>query len=169
MNKLKDYIDNYKSPQESDRKARRKGKNGTCEFFTPYEIVKKMLDKVPEEDWRDPTKTFLEPCCGSGNIVIGILYRRIVEYNIDWKQAVNTLFALDMLESNISETKERIHNFIKEVCPMAYDKDALRDVLDAHLVCSDFFEWNFQEWRKMTPEELKTTSKSTKKKNKKNV
>lgn len=167
MNKLQDYIDNYKSPQEVVRKGRRKGKNGTSEFFTPYAIVKKMLDKVPVEDWKDPTKTFLEPCCGSGNIIIGILYRRIVEYNIDWKQAVNTLFALDMLEDNISETKERIHNFIKEVFPESYDHDALRDVLDAHLVCCDFFKWNFQEWREYSPEELKTIERDKKKAKKK--
>ena len=44
------------------RVARRKGKKSTCEFFTPYEIVKKMADKIPESTWADPTKTFCDPC-----------------------------------------------------------------------------------------------------------
>ena len=49
------------------RKARRKGKNGTAEFFTPYSIVKKMCDKISEEDWSNPNKTFCEPTFGNGN------------------------------------------------------------------------------------------------------
>ena len=40
------------------RKARRKGKNGTQEFYTPYEIVKKMCDKIPDEDWQNPGNIF---------------------------------------------------------------------------------------------------------------
>ena len=40
-------LDNY----EETRKERRKGKNATNEFFTPYSIVKKMCNKISEEDW----------------------------------------------------------------------------------------------------------------------
>ena len=43
------------------RKARRKGAKSTQEFFTPYEIVKRMCDKVSEEDWQNPDKTIIEP------------------------------------------------------------------------------------------------------------
>ena len=44
------------------RVARRKNsKVNTQEFFTPYSIVKRMCDKIPDEDWADPKKTFLEP------------------------------------------------------------------------------------------------------------
>ena len=55
------------------RKARRKGQNGTQEFFTPYSIVKKMCDKIPDEDWSDPDKTFVilfERCLGIIYIII---------------------------------------------------------------------------------------------------
>ena len=38
-------LDNYAT---EERKARRKGSKSTQEFFTPYEIVKKMADKIPE-------------------------------------------------------------------------------------------------------------------------
>ena len=46
------------------RKNRRKGKGGTQEFFTPFSIVQKMCDKIPDEDWSDPEKTYLEPGFG---------------------------------------------------------------------------------------------------------
>ena len=163
------------------RKARRKshtigpkaheqnvsGKKGTAEYFTPYEIVKRMADKVPEEDWTDPTKTFLEPCFGNGQFLIYMIYNRL-QHGVSLEDTFNTLYGVELMEDNVEECKQRIFNML-DAMEMTYDKDALRDVLDAHLVCSDFFEWNFQEWRKMTLEELKTTSKSPKKKNKKNV
>ena len=68
-----------------DRKSRKKK---TQEVFTPYCIVKKLMDNISKEDWQDPTKTFLDPAMGNGNIILGILYRRIVEYGIDWKTAL---------------------------------------------------------------------------------
>ena len=56
------------------RKARRKGVKSTQEFFTPYSIVKKMCDKISDEYWQNPSKTFLEPCCGHGNFIIYIIF-----------------------------------------------------------------------------------------------
>ena len=42
---------------ENTRLSRRKGSGGSNEFFTPYSIVKKMADKIPESDWNHPLKT----------------------------------------------------------------------------------------------------------------
>ena len=43
------------------RKSRRKNsKVNTQAFFTPYSIVKKMCDKIPEEYWSNPNKTFCD-------------------------------------------------------------------------------------------------------------
>ena len=158
MNNLQQYIDGYKSYQEDDRKARRKGKNATNEFFTPYSIVVKMMDKISVEDWADPKKTFLEPSCGSGNFVVGILYRRIVEYNIDWKQALKTTFALDLVSSNVDEMKERVHTMLSQICP-DYNKASASRIMNKNFICHDFFTWNFEEWRPMTEEEIKTSKR----------
>ena len=161
MNKLQYYIDGYKSYQEDDRKARRKGKNATNEFFTPYSIVVRMMDKISSEDWADPTKTFLEPSCGAGNFGVGILYRRIVEYNIDWKQALKTTFALDLVSSNVDEMKERVHKMLSQICD-DYDEQLAYDIMSYNFVCSDFFTWDFEEWRPMTEEEIKISKKKKK-------
>ena len=48
------------------RVARRKTGKNTNEFFTPYSIVKRMCDKIPDDDWADHTKTFLESSFGNG-------------------------------------------------------------------------------------------------------
>ena len=105
---LQQLIDDYESPNTEIRKARRKGKNGTQEFYTPYSIVKKMMDKISTEDWVDTKKTFLEPSYGNGNFIIGILYRRIVEHGIDWKTTLETLYGVELMQDNVDETENRI-------------------------------------------------------------
>ena len=50
-----------------ERVSRRKNsKVNSQEFFTPYSIVLRMCNKVPEEDWANPDKTFCEPSFGNG-------------------------------------------------------------------------------------------------------
>lgn len=72
---IQKFIDNYNSPNTDTRLKRRKK---TQEFYTPYSIIKKIIDKIELEMWADPTKTFLDPAMENGNIILGILYRRIV-------------------------------------------------------------------------------------------
>ena len=129
-----------------ERKARRKGANGTAEFFTPYSIVKKMMDKIDPEMWADPDKTFLEPAFGDGNFIIAILYRRIVEHGIDWKTALETCYGVELVESNVDETKERIIDLFDKL-NIEYDKDVAYEIMNRNLVCSDFFEWDFENWK----------------------
>lgn len=44
------------------RSKERITKNG--EVFTPKALVEKMMDKIPESDWKDPNSTWLEPING---------------------------------------------------------------------------------------------------------
>lgn len=46
-------------------------KTENAEFSTPVFLVDALLDKLPEETWTKPCKVF-EPCCGKGNIILGI-------------------------------------------------------------------------------------------------
>ena len=151
-------IDNYAT---EDRVARRKGgSKSTQEFFTPYEIVKKMADKIPVEDWCNPDKTFLEPCFGNGQFVLYIIYKRILS-GIDWRTTLSTLYGVELMQDNVAETKERIFGLLDKL-NIQYDKSEAQSILDANLICSDFFEWNFEEWRPYTEDELKKISKKKK-------
>lgn len=136
------------------RVARRKNsKENTQEFFTPYEIVKKMCDKIPDEDWADPIKTFVEPCFGSGQFVIYIIWNRI-QHGIDWKTALETCYGVELMQDNVYETHERIIKLF-DALGIDYDEDVAMNIMLKNLVCSDFFKWNFEEWRPYTDEELK--------------
>ena len=152
---LQQLIDDYTSSNTDTRLKRRKK---TAEFYTPYSIVKKMMDKISSEDWADTKKTFLEPSYGHGNFIIGILYRRIVEYGIPWRTALETLYGVELMQDNVDETKERIIDLLNKL-NIEYDEDVAMDIMLKNLVCSDFFTWNFEEWRPYTEEELKKLKK----------
>lgn len=148
---IQKFIDDYKSWQEEERQARRKK---TSEVFTPYSIVERMCNKVPEEDWRDPHKTFLEPCCGSGNFVLVIIFSRI-NSGIDWQTTLQTLYALDLLETNVKETRQRVHELLRNIAP-DYDSTVANLIMDKNFVCHDFFTWDFENWCPKKEEPNKT-------------
>ena len=128
------------------RVARRKGKNPTSEFFTPSSLVSKMCDKIPSTDWSNPTKTFLEPCFGNGNFLVEIIRRRIVDYSIDWKIVLNNLYGVELMSDNVQEAKDRIIELLKSL-NIDFNEQEARDIMNHNLVCSDFFKWDFENWR----------------------
>ena len=128
------------------RLARRKGSGGTQEFFTPSSLVSKMCDKIPSTDWSDPTKTFLEPCFGNGNFLVEIIRRRIVDYSIDWKIVLNNLYGVELMSDNVQEAKDRIIELLKKL-NIDFNEQEARDIMNHNLVCSDFFKWDFENWR----------------------
>ena len=135
-------IDNYAT---EERIARRKGKKSTQEFFTPYEIVKKMADKVPEECWADPTKTFCDPCFGNGQFILYIIWNRI-QHGIDWETALRTCYGVELMPDNVSETHSRVFGLL-DALNIDYDKDTAMSIMHENLVCSDFFKWDFENWK----------------------
>ena len=128
------------------RLARRKGPGGTQEFFTPSSIVSKMCDKIPSADWSNPAKTFLEPCFGNGNFLVEIIRRRIVDYSIDWKIVLNNLYGVELMPDNVQEAKDRIIELLKSL-KIDFNEQEARDIMNHNLVCSDFFKWDFENWR----------------------
>ena len=128
------------------RKSRRKGSGGSQEYFTPSSLVSKMCDKIPSTDWSNPTKTFLEPCFGNGNFLVEIIRRRIVDYSIDWKIVLNNLYGVELMSDNVQEAKDRIIELLKKL-NIDFNEQEARDIMDKNLVCSDFFKWDFENWR----------------------
>lgn len=133
--------DNYAT---ETRKARRKGKGGTQEFFTPESLVKQMCDKIDKEIWEDPSKDFLEPCFGNGNFLVEIISRKL-KY-ADWETVLNHVWGVELMEDNVEECKIRI----LELLDLSEDDSIkARQILDKHLVCSDFFKWDFENWKQI--------------------
>ena len=145
-----------------DTKERVSRRKKTGEFYTPYSIVKNMCDKIPEEDWSNPNKTFCEPCFGNGQLVIYIIWNRL-QHGIDWKTALKTCTGVELMQDNVYETHGRIIKLFDEL-GIDYDEDVAMDIMLRNLVCHDFFTWNFEEWRPYTSNELKLMQKKSHKK-----
>ena len=77
------------------------------EVFTPPELVEEMLDRLPPEVWQDPSKTFLDPACGTGNFLVAVV-RRKVEAGAQPLQALRTTYGIDIMEDNVAECRERL-------------------------------------------------------------
>lgn len=129
-----------------DRVSRRKTGISSQEFFTPYSIVKKMCDKIPESDWADPNKTWLESSFGNGQFILMILYRRIHEYKIPWMTALKNVYGVELMQDNVEECRERVHELLRNIAS-DYDPDIADLIMDKNFVCDNFFEFDFINWK----------------------
>jgi ubiquinone/menaquinone biosynthesis C-methylase UbiE len=77
------------------------------EIFTPKWVVDKMLDEVSVEVFKNKDKTFADIACGDGNILVGILERRL-QSGIDPETALYTLHGFDIMEDNVDMARNRL-------------------------------------------------------------
>ena len=94
------------------------------EVFTPAHIVDQMLDQPGIRDaCRDLTARFLEPACGNGNFLEGILSRKLDAVDTGRRihqetfearvvLAVTSVYGVDISQSNVNEARERIFNLV---------------------------------------------------------
>ena len=77
------------------------------EVYTNTREINDMLDLIPEITI---DTTFLEPTCGNGNFVIEILKRKfdLCKKKADYIRALKSVYAIDILEDNIAECKQRV-------------------------------------------------------------
>ena len=80
---------------------------------TPINCISEMISKIPEELWKKPDLSILDPCCGNGNFSIPILFE-LVKYH-DKK-----IILEKMLEFN-DINEERLENVRGVFCGEKYD------------------------------------------------
>ena len=118
-----------------ERSRERIIKNG--EVFTPECIIEQMVANVPQEDWSNPTKTFLDPTCGNGQILCYILKRRL-EAGVRKKDAISTLFGIELMSDNVEMARSRLERLL--------GTDQYNSIIEHNIVCSDIFWWNIEKW-----------------------
>lgn len=162
MNKktsIYDY-DNDFAHYELDEKERKK----LGQIWTPYSIIERMMDKFDPKFWKDETKTNFDPTMGTGNIVIGMLYRRIVEYKQDPLKALKNTYGVELDQKTLDYAHKRIEKFMAQ---FTNSKKKVHEIVKKNFVCSDIFKWNIEEWRPKTPEEIERDEKEKKEKKRK--
>ena len=66
------------------------------EVFTPSELVREMLDKIPTSVWENPNSMFLDPCMGKGTFLIEIVTRLINIYGYSKEDAISRVYGYDV-------------------------------------------------------------------------
>lgn len=97
------------------------------EVFTPIGLVKEMLDKIPEEVWRNPDSVFLDPCMGKGTFLIEIVDRLTYIYGYTEKDAKSRVYGYDIRVKYINYLQRRgfinvrHKDFLNEIINMEFD------------------------------------------------
>lgn len=138
-----DY-DNDFAHYETDRNTQKK----LGQVWTPYSVIEQMMDKAgtvknKHSIWYDETKTNLDPTMGAGNIVIAMLYRRIVQCKQDPVKALSNVYGIELDQKTLAYAKERIRKFMAH-----FTKRNLTKIIDHNFVCSNIFEWDIEHWQK---------------------
>ena len=131
LNDIVNHIRNRSYMSGVDRERSRV--KATGEVFTPTPLVQEILDQLPVEQFRDPTKTFLDPSCGDGQFLGEVLIRKL-ENGIDFEQALSTIYGVDLMQDNVDLCRERL------LC----GREDLRHIVEKNIVCADALRYHYR-------------------------
>ena len=154
-----DYDNDFAHYELNEKERKKLG-----QIWTPYRTIVHMMDKADSSHWKDETKTNIDPTMGTGNIVIAMLYRRIVEYKQDPLKALKNTYGVELDQKTLDYAHKRIEKFMAH---FTNSKKKVHEIVMKNFVCSDIFKWNIEEWRPMTPEEIERYEKEKKEKKRK--
>ena len=126
-----DHIRNRSYMSGVDRETARV--KATGEVFTPTPLVQEILDRLPTEQFEDPTKTFLDPACGDGQF-LGEVFIRKIENGSTFEQALSTTYGVDLMQDNVDLCRERL------LC----GREDLRHIVENNIVCADGTKYHYR-------------------------
>lgn len=116
----------------------------TGEVFTPTPLVQQILDKLPQEEFTDPTKTFLDPSCGDGQFLGEVVIRKVeslskmlgagVDCKVMLEIALETTYGVDIMQDNVNLCRERL------LC----GHEEFRHIVEQNIVRADALEYNYE-------------------------
>lgn len=125
LNQIKDLIDDH---QTAEKDKDRINTNG--EIFTPSHLVIHMLNSVPQQDYKKGN-VFLEPACGDGQFVIGILAIKIIVHGMTANDAMKDIIAVDIMKDNVIACQNRCINIAKKLGKKLDPEVAKQQILKA--------------------------------------
>jgi hypothetical protein len=128
----------------------------TGEVYTPTPLVQEILDQIPDEQFSDPTKTFLDPTCGDGQFLSEIIIKKI-QAGSTYEQALATTYGADLMPDNCRECIKRLYGangeptieiLENEDIPKNYRRDGLTAVFRVNgticnIVCADGLKYDY--------------------------
>lgn len=124
--------------KNNDKRIARKKQS--AEDFTPAPLVNQMLDKLEQysPESKQVDKTFLDPACGNGNMLVEVLKRKIQNGSTPI-QALETIFGCDIMQDNVDECRLRLMKVITQFSTPAYRRlkgIEIVKILARNIVCT---------------------------------
>lgn len=107
--------------------------NATGEVFTPNWFAEKMIDEIQQDDFTDPTVTYLDPNCGDGNILSEVIIRKL-QCGSTLEQALQTTYGVDIMPDNVKLCRDRL------LC----GKEEFRHIVEQNIVCADSLTYHYR-------------------------
>ena len=134
MHTLLDIIDHIRNRSYMSGVEREQARvKTTGEVFTPTPLVQEVLDSLPEEQFTNPIKTFLDPACGDGQFLGEVLIRKM-ENGSTFEQALSTIYGADLMQDNVELCRERL------LC----GREDLRHIVEQNIVCADALRYHYR-------------------------
>ena len=105
----------------------------TGEVFTPTDLVREMLERIPQYQFQDPTKTFLDNSCGDGQFLGEVLIRKM-ENGSTFEQALSTTYGVDLMIDNVDLCRERL------LC----GREDLRHIVEQNIYQADALKFSYK-------------------------
>lgn len=103
----------------------------TAEVFTPIDLCKDMIRRIPEEKLKNPSSVYLDHSCGDGNFLVSLFEVLTEEFGHDPVHVLNNqLYGVDVMPDNIVTVRERLG--VEPDMP-AWD----------HIVCADATKYDY--------------------------
>lgn len=133
MNNLEIYKHLFDREYMSGVEREKTRVKATGEVFTPTPLVEEILDKMDQQLFVDPEKTFLDPSCGDGQFLASVLYRKL-QNGIPFEQALSTIYGVDLMPDNVELCRERL------LC----GREDLKHIVEQNIVCSDGLRYHYR-------------------------
>jgi hypothetical protein len=121
-----------------ERDTQRVKQNG--EVFTPTALVQEIIEKLPLDQFKDPTKTFLDPTCGDGQFLSEVMIKKM-QNGSTYAQALGTTYGADLMEDNCKEVIRRLYGegTIRTIKAISVDPETFEVIQEFDLDFPDDF------------------------------
>lgn len=112
----------------------------TGEVFTPTSLVIEMLKVLPVETFA-PGKTFLDPACGDGQLLVPVFWLKVLHFGMTKRNAAADLYGVDIMRDNVELCNNRLYGMANIVLGNTLEPDTWLDgqTYEEHMNILDWF------------------------------
>ena len=131
------------------------------EVFTPTELVKEMLGKLPDECW-NPGKTSLDPACGNGQFLEEVFEKKVFQNETDnpnkhrknIENALSTTYGIEIQPKWVLVCRHRLFQDAVDMAPKNTKPATFirwLDIVTKNIICADALklgsEFTHSDWK----------------------